>query len=77
MIRLGPDDIGGVDMGAMESLAEIAKAKGLHLRATAFDQIEVSPWPHPGVHCGPEVRTMMTAMLERRISSREPAAPRM
>jgi len=49
----------GFDLGAEESPSALLRAAGLRLDATAFDQVELVPWPLPGVEITPAARALL------------------
>lgn len=53
-------DFEDVFLGAEAEPAELCRADGLKLVATAWDQIEVLEWPEPGIHVDPEVASILT-----------------
>lgn len=61
MLRYDDFDIGG-EATPKSTLSEA----GIHLRATSFDTIEVSPWPFSGIEIDDDARDILKSATDRR-----------
>ena len=40
--------VSGMNLGSGETMRDLLSAEGIHLRATASDQVEMTAWHEPG-----------------------------